>query len=304
MPASQHKSPYLPRYWPTWLLLGGLWGITRLPYAWQLAIGRGIGWLARHLARQRRHIAATNLRLCFPDLDSRQRQELLAAHFASLGIAVIEFALSWWGTERKLATLAQLHGLEHLQAALQEGNGVILLDVHFTTLEIGGRLLARHMPFHVLYREHKNPVIEKVMCKARTHLYEKAIPRSDMVSMVSSLKQNKAVWFAPDQDHGVRNSVFVPFFGIPAATITTTSRIARICGARVVPFFQQRLANGHGYRLVLLPAVENFPSDDSTEDTRRLMQLIEAQVRQYPEQYLWAHRRFKTRPPGARALYD
>jgi KDO2-lipid IV(A) lauroyltransferase len=285
-------------------MLGLLWCITRLPYAWQLATGRVLGQVALRIGRRRRHIAGTNLKLCFPEFDDRERRQLLSAHFSSLGIALIEFALSWWGPDEKLAPLAEIHGLEHLQSALQEDKGVILLSAHFTTLEIGGRLLAMHIPFHVLYREHKNPVIEHVMGKARTRLYEKAIPRGDMNGLLKSLKANRAVWYAPDQDHGIANSVFVPFFGNPAATLTSTSRIAAISGARVVPFFQRRLSGRRGYVLELLPALDNFPGKDIASDTARLMRLIESRVRQAPAQYLWAHRRFKTRLAGEPSVYD
>lgn len=294
----------LPRYWPTWLALGLLWCITRLPYAWQLATGRMIGRLARRIVRRRRHIAETNLKLCFPGLTDRQRKRLLEAHFDSLGIALVEVALGWWGSDEKLASLAQIHGLEHLQSALQEGHGVILLSAHFTTLEIGGRLLSRHTPFHVLYREYKNPVITHVMHRARTRLYEKAIPHGDMKGLLKSLKENRAVWFAPDQDHGRDNSVFVPFFGIPAATLITTSRIAGASHARVIPFFQKRLSGTGGYALELLPPLENFPGSDPTLDAKRITQLIEQQVLKCPEQYLWAHRRFKSRPAGEPSYYD
>jgi KDO2-lipid IV(A) lauroyltransferase len=294
----------LPRYWPTWLMLGLLWLVTRLPYAWQLAIGRQFGRLALHLTRRRRRIAEVNIELCFPEQPDAERRRRLSEHFESLGIGLIEFALAWWGTAAKLAPLATIRGLEHLHSALEAGNGVLLLSAHFTTLEIGGRLLAAHTPFHVLYREHKHPVLEQVMGRARTRLYERAIPRNDMRGLLNSLKENRAVWFAPDQDHGETGSVFVPFFGIPAATLTTTSRIAAISGARVVPFFQRRLPGHRGYELELLPALEDFPGEDVTRDTARIMHLIETRVRQQPEQYLWAHRRFKTRPAGAAPVYE
>jgi KDO2-lipid IV(A) lauroyltransferase len=202
-----------------------------------------------------------------------------------------------------LEPLATIHGLEHLQAAMREGNGVILLSAHFTTLEIGGRLLARHVPFHVLYREHKHPVIEHIMGRARTRLYEKAIPRGDMSGLLGSLKQGRAVWFAPDQDHGTSNSVFVNFFGIPAATITATSRIAQISQARIVPFFPRRLPGAEGYVLDILPPLEAFPGHDQQADTQRLSNIIEQQIKNCPEQYLWVHRRFKSRPDGAPPVY-
>jgi KDO2-lipid IV(A) lauroyltransferase len=142
------------------------------------------------------------------------------------------------------------------------------------------------------------------MNRARTRLYEKAIPHVDMKGLLKSLKENRAVWFAPDQDHGISNAVFAPFFDIPAATLTTTSRIAALSGARVVPFFQRRLPDSRGYVLELMPALADFPGDDAAIDTTRLMQLIEAQVRRQPEQYLWTHRRFKTRPAGEQPVYD
>ena len=304
MPVNTPAFLYQPRYWPTWLILGSLWCITRLPYRWQLATGRVIGKLALHLGRRRRRIAETNLGLCFPEMPDRERQQLLSAHFASLGIALVEFALSWWGTDSKLAPLSEIRGLEHLQSALQQGNGVILLSAHFTTLEIGGRLLARHAPFHVLYREHKNPVIEHVMGKARNRLYEKAIPRGDLAGMLESLKKNNPVWYAPDQDHGMANSVFVNFFDVPAATLTATSRIARASRACVIPFFQRRLSGARGYALELLPPLEHFPGDDLAADTQRISHIIEQQVTQCPEQYLWVHRRFKSRPAGEASYYD
>lgn len=293
-----------PRYWATWLALGLLWCITRLPWAWQLALGRGLGRLARLLALQRKHIALTNLTLCFPELAEGQRRRLLAEHFASLGIALVEMAMSWWGSAQRLKVLARIAGLEHLQAALHKGRGVILLSAHFTTLEIGGCLLALHAPFHVLYRDHKNPVIDAMMRRARTRLFEQAIPRGDLPAMLKSLKQNRPVWYAPDQDFGRENSIFVPFFGVPAATLTATSRLARASGAAVVPFFQTRLPGARGYALTLLPALEDFPGDDIEQDTRRIVALIEARIREHPAQYLWAHRRFKTRPPGEPSVYD
>jgi KDO2-lipid IV(A) lauroyltransferase len=286
-----------------WLAAGLLWGVTRLPFVWQLAIGRMLGRVSLALAKDRRGIALTNLALCFPELTEGERRRLLEAHFASLGIGLVETALSWWGSDRRLRKLATLTGLEHLQAALRQGRGAILLSAHFTTLEIGGRLLSLHAPFHVLYRSHKNPVIETLQRGARRRRFEKAISRDDLRGMLASLKQNRPVWYAPDQDFGSENSVFVPFFGIPAATLTATSRLARVSGAPVVPFFQRRLPGARGYELTLLAALEGFPGEDVEQDTRRITNLIEARIRLQPEQYLWVHRRFKTRPAGEPPMY-
>lgn len=280
-----------------------MWCLAQLPYSAQVRLGRVLGLALAPFARERRHVARTNLRLCFPELDTAARRRLLREHFASLGVAVFEIALSWWAPARRLRRLAHIEGLEHLHAALARGHGVILLSAHFTTLEIGGRLLSLHAPFHVLYREHKNPAFESVMRRARERHFEKAIPREDMRALLRSLKANLPVWYAPDQNYGGEHSVYVPFFGVPAATITTTSRIARISGAAVVPFFQHRLPGGRGYRLVLYPALNQFPSGDPQADTLRINRLIEAEIRKSPEQYLWVHRRFKTHPDGKNALY-
>ncbi len=285
-----------PRYWPTWLGLGVLRVLALLPFSWQVRIGTAMGRLALRFSPQRRHIAQVNLALCFPELDTAQRQALLVKHFESLGIGLLETALSWWGAPDRLRPLTRIEGLEYLHAALARGKGVILLSAHFTTLEIGGRLLAQHAPFHVMYREHKNALFEAVMKHAREHHYEKAIERGDIRGMLRSLKRNQPVWYAPDQNYGREHSVFVPFFGIAAATITATSRLARMSGAAVVPFFQERLAGGVGYLLHLQPALADFPGADIELDTRRINVVIEAAIRRVPEQYLWTHRRFKTRP--------
>lgn len=305
MPRPDPLPPALlaPRHWPTWLLLGLGWGAAQLPWPLQRALGRGLGWLLLPLARRRRRIARINLELCFPELDARARAALLRQHFQSLGLGVVETAMSWWTPTRRLADRYRLEGLEHLQAALARGRGVILLSAHFTTLEIAGRLLALQTPFHVLYRTHKNPVFERAMRRARERHFERAIAREDMRGFLRSLRDNLPVWYAPDQDYGREKSVFAPFFGVPAATITATSRLAAASGAAVVPFFPERRADGRGYVLRLYPALADFPGASPEADAARLNALIEAQVRARPGQYLWAHRRFKTRPDGAAAVY-
>ncbi|HYQ72219.1 MAG TPA: lipid A biosynthesis acyltransferase, partial [Gammaproteobacteria bacterium] len=182
--------PFAVRYWPTWLALGLLRCLVWLPYRAQRAAGRLLGGIFHRLARRRRRIAAVNIALCFPELAAAAQQQLLRAHFAALGIGLVEMAMSWWAGAERLQRLVTLDGLEHLQQALAEGRGVILLSAHFTTLEIGGRLLALSAPFHVLYREHKNPVIEHVMRNARIRNYDRAIPRHDLRALLRSLRGN------------------------------------------------------------------------------------------------------------------
>lgn len=300
---SPQASLWSPRYWPVHVGMALGWLVAQLPFRVQMALGKILGNAAYYLMRGRRRIARTNLGLCFPELDTDARRALLREHFRSLGLGVVETAMCWWAPAGRLRGLAHIEGLEHLHAALAAGRGVILLSAHFTTLEIGGRLLSLHAPFHVLYRRHKNAAFEAVMQRARERHFEKAISRDDMRGMLRSLKANMPVWYAPDQNYGAEHSIFVSFFGIPASTITATTRLARISGAQVVPFFQERLPGAAGYRLKLSPALQNFPTDDEAADTQRINDLIETEIRKIPAQYLWAHRRFKTRPPGAAPVY-
>ncbi len=291
-----------PRFWPGWLGLGLLWLAAQLPRRPRLWAGALFGRLLWWLLPRRRRIATVNLNLCFPALSEAERRRLLRHHFASLGMMLVELAMSWWLSDARLRGLAGIEGIEHFDRALEQGRGVILLSAHLTTMEIGGRLLLLERDFHPMYRESKNPLFETVMHRGRARHADKAIRRGDIRGMLKSLKQNVGVWYAPDQDYGMDKSSFAPFFGVPAATITATSRLAAMSGAPVVPFFQQRLDDGR-YRLYFLPALEGFPGEDPVADAARINALIEKQIRQMPEQYLWVHRRFKNRPEGEPGVY-
>ena len=292
-----------PRYWPTWAGLALLWSMAHLPYRWQLCVGRSLGRWMLLLQPRRKHIAAVNLALCFPQLSEDERRALLRRHFESLGISLMETAMSWWMPDARLRPLAHIEGLEHLDHALAGGHVVILLSAHFTTLEIGTHLLAIHARFHAMYRTHKNELFEAVMKRAREARCENAIASDDVRGMLQSLQQNIAVWYASDQNYGHKHSVFVPFFGVAAATNPAPVRLAKISGAPIVPFFVQRLPDAQGYQLTLLPALKNIPSTSVENDMRYIHHLIEEQVRKVPEQYLWVHRRFKDRPPGETDVY-
>jgi len=218
-------------------------------------------------------------------------------------MSTFETGMCWWWSKKRLDSLAHIEGLEYLQDALQKGKGAILLSAHFTTLEIGATLLSIQVPLTAMYRKHKNPLFNAVIKHARERHALQAIVRKDVRAMLRSLKQGIPVWYAPDQDFGRTELVYVPFFGIPTATITATSRFAKMSGAPVIPFFQHRRRDGSGYDLKLSPPLKNFPSEDDVADAERINGIIEDEVRQCPEEYLWLHRRFKRQPPGQKNPY-
>ena len=295
-----------PRFWGLWLGLGLLWLLVQLPYKALLGLGRALGALMYRVAGERRRIAARNLQLCFPELSDDERQRLLKENFASTGIAFFEMAMSWWWPQARLARLAHIEGIEHLQAAQQQGEGAILMAVHFTTLEIGAALLGQRHTIDGMYREHGNPLFDFIQRRGRErhNADSLAVERDDVRGMLKLLRKGRAIWYAPDQDYGAKQSVFVPLFGIPAATVTATTKFARLGKAQVIPFTQRRLADGSGYRLVVHPPLADFPGESEEADCLRINQWVEGVLRECPEQYLWAHRRFKSRPPGEPKLYD
>ncbi|MCF7202222.1 lipid A biosynthesis lauroyl acyltransferase [Pseudomonas oligotrophica] len=294
-----------PRFWPLWLGLGVLWLLVQLPYALLLRLGRLLGALMYRFAGSRRRIARRNLELCFPELGRAERERLLKDNFASTGIAFFEMAMSWWWPRARLQRLAHIEGLEHLQKAQAEGRGVILMALHFTTLEIGAALLGQRHTIDGMYREHKNPLFDYIQRRGRErhNLDASAIEREDVRGMLKVLRAGRAIWYAPDQDYGRKQSLFVPLFGIPAATVTATTKFAKLGRALVVPFTQERLADGSGYRLVIHPPLADFPAESEEADCLRINHWVEQAVGALPEQYLWAHRRFKTRPEGEPSLY-
>lgn len=294
-----------PRFWPLWLGLGLLWLVVQLPYKVLLWLGRMLGVVMQVFAKERCEIITRNLQLCYPQMGNAERERLIRENFASTGIAFFEMAMSWWWSRARLAKLAKVEGIEHLQQAQAEGQGVILMALHFTTLEIGAALLGQQHTIDGMYREHDNPLFDYIQRRGRErhNLDATAIEREDVRAMLKVLRAGRAIWYAPDQDYGRKQSVFVPLFGVQAATVTATTKFARLGRARVLPFTQERLADGSGYRLVIYPPLSDFPGESEEADCLRINQWVEQAVNACPEQYLWAHRRFKTRPEGEPKLY-
>lgn len=292
-----------PRTWPEWIGIGLAWLAARLPWGIQRALGRGIGALLPRLLRKRHRVARRNIELCFPELDAQARARLLRESYASLGIGLFEFARAWWGSVAPMQRGVRIEGLEHLARAREGGRGIILVSGHFLTLELCGRLLTGHQPLAGMYRPHDGAALEWAVKRGRLRYAAAMFTREELRPALRHLKQGGALWFAPDQETRRGDSVFVPFFGRPAWSLTSTHQLARLSGAAVLPFFHRRRDDG-GYDLEVQPAFADFPSADAVADTARVMAAIEAMVRRAPGQYLWIHQRFKRQPDGTPPVYD
>jgi KDO2-lipid IV(A) lauroyltransferase len=292
-----------PRYWPMWLLFSLMRLISMLPLAWSQATGAFIGLMIYRLVPSRRRVARINIRQAYPDFSEQQVRALNIASFRSLGISVFEIALAWWSNRDYMRSICQIEGKEHLDKALSNGKGVILLTGHFTTLEIGAMLIGLYTKLNGVYKKAHNPMFNAFMTHYRSTYGEELIENRNVRAMIRGLRKGRATWFAPDQDFAEQDIVFTPFLGGMASTLTATARLSEMTGAAVVPFYPVRLEKGKGYKLVIMPTLEDFPSNDIAEDSARINQAIEQMVYANPEQYGWVHKRFKTRPPGEPAIY-
>ncbi len=295
------RPSFAPRHWPAWLGVGLCVALAQLWWPLQRGLGAALGWLALHLAKSRRSTAQINLELCLPELDAAARETLLRENFRDVGIGLLEFARAWWGRIAPLRNSATIEGLEILQELRREGRGVLLVSGHFMTLEICGRLLCDHIPLAGMYRRYSDPVLEWAVLRGRLRYACAMFGNRDTRAAMRHLKGGGVLWYAPDQDMLGKDTVFAPFFGIPAATITATHQFARLTGCAVVPFYHRR--EGGRYFLRIGQPLDPFPTVDAAADSAAVNAAIEIMVRQAPSQYLWLHRRFK-RQPDDKSRYD
>ena len=254
------------------------------------------------ITKRRKHIIETNIDLCFPNKSKKEKKSLSKEALASTIMAIFEISIAWWGKKKRIPELHSIEGMEHLMDAISKDKGVILLVSHFTTMEIAGAFLNSHIDnLKVVYKPSHNALLEYFIQKKRLEkCCSGLIKHKKIIEVVRNLKKGNVVWYAPDQDFGNKDSVFAPFMGVMASTLLSTQRFAKMTGAPVVPFYVAR--EGSTYTMRISPALKNFPSDD-VEDATNINHAIEQQVHQNPEQYLWAHRRFKTRPIGEKDVY-
>ena len=298
------RSLLAPLQWPAWLGVGAIWTIAHLPRPLLMGLGRLLGALVQRVPSPRRHIAEANIALCFPELSNAEQAALVNAHLRDIGLMMMEFALGWMGSERAISRVpVSIEGLEHLEAARAQGKGVLLVGGHFSHLELCARLVSQRIRISGMYRKMDSRVFEWAVLRARLDYAEAMFDKDDIRGTVKHLRNGGTLWYAPDQDMRSKDNAFVPFFGVPAATITATHHLARMSGAAVIPFYHRRLPGNAGYVLRLGAPLERFPSADALDDTARINVCIEAMVRAAPEQYLWVHKRFKTRPEGYPPIY-
>ncbi len=285
------------------LALALMWLLHLLPLGALARVGDGLGALLYPLARERRRVCLVNLERCFPDMPRAERVRLAKRHFRAFARSVLERGILWWASRERIMRLVRVVGMEHILAA--ENSPVILLVPHFVGLDAGCTRLTCEIHIAGIYARQKDPLFDAMLLHGRTRFGRtRAISRQEGVrAAIALLKERVPFYYLPDMDYGPRESVFVPFFGVQAATVTGLPRLAKVSGARVVPCVTRMLPGGAGYELRCYPAWERFPGDDPVADARRMNAFIEERVREMPEQYFWTHKRFKTRPPGEPRWY-
>jgi KDO2-lipid IV(A) lauroyltransferase len=293
-----------PRYLPTWLVLAWLRLTAALPWRWAIWIHKGFGRGVWFLARRRRTIVERNLELCFPELRRAEIEALAKRNFENVSAFIAELSHAWFGNSGDSGPTFSIDGLEHLQAALTRGHGVILLSGHFTALEICVPQIKACVPFFAfMFSPRRNPLLNAMQLKARRKAAHASFASTNVREMIRKLRNNAVVWYAPDQASSLKSGELLHFFGEPAMTSTAGSRIARASGACIVPLFFRRQPDDSGYLLRFEPALDDIPSEDAVADTTRMVQVIEDFVRECPDQYFWTHRKFRGRPESHRPAY-
>ena len=293
-----------PRYWLTWFGLGILFLLVQLPYPVLYRLGVWLGRTSMRFLKRRVSITRRNLQLCFPDLTPEQVEARIVSNFESLGMGLLETGMAWFWSDARVKRWFDVSGLHNLKKAHENNQGVMVVGVHFMSLELGGRAMGLCQPMMAMYRPHNNKAMEFVQTWGRMRSNKAMLDRKDLRGMVHALKKGEAVWFAPDQDYGPRGSVFAPLFDVDeAATTSGTYMLARLAKPALITVVLVRKPAGKGYDLVIQPALQDYPIDDELAAAAYMNRVIETEIMRAPDQYLWLHRRFKTRPAGTPSLY-
>lgn len=299
---NQHILKFMaPKHWPTWIGMGIAYALSFLPWSGQKLLGNTLGIIHYALSSNRKNICHVNLKICFPEMTDNERTKLAKAHFKSMGVGVFEMFTTWFQDRSKTEAKVAFNNQDVIEKALSKGKGCIIIGAHFSSIDLCGTHLAKYIDVHPIYKLQRNPVVNWVMERQRAAIFTKTIERKNMRAVIKSLKENKAVWYAIDQDYGRKNSVFAPFYGRQCATISQISRLAQTTKAAILLYDYGRTENGY---FLSLTELEDYPSGDEVADATTINQLVEAQINRKKEQYFWSHRRFKTQPtPGDPSPY-
>jgi len=297
------QKPSYFKYAFSWIVFFIIWLIAQLPYKILILLGKGLGKFVQLVLKSRRKVVATNLGICFPNLNKTQTNTLINQHFSELGMMLTQTIKAFLGSTKNIEKTAIIMGGEHIEQCHKSNQGILLVAGHFTSLDMGGKILCQKYPIAGMYRPHNHPLTEYIVTKSRLKYATKMYKRDELRPIIKHLKSGGILWYAPDQDYRRGQSVFVPFFGKQAATITATHQMARLSKCKVLFFHVQRNNKSPHYTLTISPPMENFPSKDPILDTTRVNQGVEEMVKRNPAEYLWVHKRFKTAPEGEKNPY-
>ena len=288
-------SYFLPKYWLTWLGVIILYTISWLPYRWQLWLGRMIGRLLYKLGYSRIKVAKRNLALCFPEKSEAERTALLKKNIENTGIALLETGMGWWWPDWRFKGKVTIEGIENIEKIKAQGQGVLILTMHYLSTEMNCRGAGAAEPMVVFYRPNNNALMEYFQFRGRNRANKYMLGKRDVKGLIKALKDGESCIYLPDQDYGRNKSLFIPFYGIDAATTTGTLIFAKQKNCQVLMMTPTRNDDDSGYTISFSKPWQNFPSGDDAADLLRVNQELEKAISYKPEQYMWVHRRFKTR---------
>ena len=291
-----------PKFYPTWILILLMRIGVFIPFQFQVILGKAIGKLIYPFMKKLRETAYSNISNCFPEKKQPQVTLLVKQHFDAIGISLFETANAYYGSDRKIKKLLSINNKHFFSDALKDEGGIILLCSHFMPLMLGSRALLLENTIANIYRPQNNKLFDKAMVKGYTKNGAVMIKNKDTRSILKAIKNSLPIWYAPDQDLGINNSVFAPLFGIETATASATARLAKNNNTRVIPY--SFIRTKHGYEMSFDKPIKNYPSNDPIKDATTTNKILENQIIKAPEQYLWIHRRFKTRPDGQENFYN
>ncbi|MCG7587204.1 LpxL/LpxP family Kdo(2)-lipid IV(A) lauroyl/palmitoleoyl acyltransferase [Photobacterium sp. OFAV2-7] len=303
--APTFKKAFLhPRYWLTLTMIGVMYLISWLPYFIQFRLGQGLGRLAMVIMKKRRKTIERNLELCFPNMSADEREALTQKNIDNTGLAMFETGMAWFWPDLRVERHVSYEGLEYIHQLAEQGKGVLLVAVHSLNLELGARAFGLKTPGVGVYRPNTNPCFDYFQFNGRIRSNKYMVDRRDVKGMLRALRKGERVWYAPDHDYGRRRSTFAPLFAVEKACTTTgTSLLVDASDCAVVPFAMVRNTDMGRYTLKVFPPLDEFPHNDPDAAAAYVNKAIERSIMEAPEQYMWLHRRFKTRPEGEESLY-